>query len=390
MRKVFNRAECVNLEVSNLTAEEIDEAILEFMEKNSEDEKDFNKLALKVFAYQYERNRLYQKLCLQKGKTPETVFNWSEIPPVPTRAFKLFDLACEPLEFAEAVFLSSGTTQGEQKRSRNFVFNISLYEASVLLWFEPHLLPERKNLPIAVLFPPKKELPNSSLAHMLTTIVNKWGVPESETGLLSNWFIRGGKLLAEELVNWIRAAEANNEPVLLLGTSFSFVHFLDFCIAQKLSFRLPTGSRLMDTGGFKGRSREVSRDEIYHMYEQVFGIPQEWCINEYGMAELSSQFYDGIVGQPYFFEFGGSKKRIHKPPHWVRTKVLDTETLSEVSDGEVGLLCHYDLANRGSVIAVLTEDLGVKVGNNFILLGRAKGSELRGCSVLIDELLSAC
>jgi hypothetical protein len=105
------------------------------------------------------------------------------------------------------------------------------------------------------------------------------------------------------------------------------------------------------------------------------------------MAELSSQFYDGVVGSPYFEP--QNQQRIHKPPHWTRTKVLDPESLEEVGDKGVGLLCHYDLANRGSAIAVLTEDLGVKVEGGFLLLGRATGSELRGCSVLIDELLSA-
>jgi hypothetical protein len=324
---------------------------------------------------------------LKRGKTPETVSHWSEIPPVPTQAFKILDLACEPLSEAQAIFLSSGTTQGEQRRSRHLIFNLRLYETSVLLWFEPHLLPERKPMPIAILFPPPEELPNSSLGHMLSTIAGKWGVTQNNTRLRTDWFIRSGKLLTEELSSWLRRAEEEGVPVMLLGTSFSFLHFLDWCIANGLSFRLPQGSRLMDTGGFKGRSREVSRDELYRLYEQILGIPPEWCINEYGMAELSSQFYDGVVGQPYFIA-QDQQKRLHKPPHWVRTKVLNPQTLEEVSEGEVGILCHYDLANRGSVMAVLTEDLGVKGSNGFVLLGRARGSELRGCSVLVDELLS--
>jgi len=92
------------------------------------------------------------------------------------------------------------------------------------------------------------------------------------------------------------------------------------------------------------------------------------------------------VGSPYFAP--ENQQRIHKPPHWARTRVLNPKSLDEVGDGEVGLLCHYDLANRGSVIAVLTEDLGTKVESGFLLLGRATGTELRGCSVLIEELLS--
>jgi hypothetical protein len=254
----------------------------------------------------------------------------------------------------------------------------------VLKWFEPHLLPERQKMPIAVLFPPPDELPNSSLGHMLATVMREWGA--TEQGLKSRWFIRGNRLQVEELANWLKQAEENGESVMLLGTSFSFVHFLDWCAANGRSFRLPPGSRLMDTGGFKGRSREIPRSELYRLYEQVLGIPQDWCVNEYGMAELSSQFYDGVVGSPYFAP--ENQQRIHKPPHWARTRVLNPKSLDEVGDGEVGLLCHYDLANRGSVITVLTEDLGTKVESGFLLLGRATGTELRGCSVLIEELLS--
>ncbi len=369
-----------------MDAEKLDEAILAFIEKTEVSESEFNDLALQIFAYQFERNEPYRNLCLKKGKTPETVSHWSEIPPVPTQAFKVLDLACEPVSQAQAVFLSSGTTQGEQKRSRHYIFNLRLYETSVLRWFEPHMLPERIPLPIAVLFPPPSELPNSSLGHMLATIVDKWGV-KGRANLSSDWFIRNGRLLADELASWLRCAEADGQPVMLLGTSFSFLHFLDWCSANGLSFQLPQGSRLMDTGGFKGRSREVTRDELYRLYEQVFGIPSEWCINEYGMAELSSQFYDGTVGQPYFAPHNCSK-RLHSPPHWVRTKVLNPETLEEIGEGKTGVLCHYDLANRGSIMAVLTEDLGIREDEGFVLLGRAKGSELRGCSVLVDELLS--
>jgi hypothetical protein len=365
-----------------VNAAELDAAILAFLEDKEQDEERFNMLALQLFAYQFERNAPYRLLCQRRGTTPETVTHWSQIPPVPSQAFKLLDLACEPLEQAQAVFLSSGTARGEQTRSRHFVFNLRLYETSVLRWFEPHLLPERHPMPIAILFPPPDELPHSSLGHMLATIANKWNLGAQE----DCWFIRDGKLLAEELAVWLRRAEAEGIFVMLLGTSFSFVHFLDWCEQNGVAFRLPEKSRLMDTGGFKGRSREVPRDELYCAYEKIFGVPSEWCVNEYGMAELSSQFYDGVVGAPYRHDGW----RVHLPPPWVRTKVLHPDTLQEVGEGERGLLCHYDLANRGSVMAVLTEDVGVKVGDGFILLGRATGSELRGCSVLVDELLSAC
>ncbi len=366
-----------------MTAEMLDAAILSFIRTGTNDEAAFNALALQLFAYQFERNAAYRRLCESRNATPATVTHWSQIPPVPIHAFKVMPIACEPIETAQAVFLSSGTTRGELLRSKHYIFNLALYEASVLHWFEPHLLPERKPMRMAVLFPPPDELPNSSLGHMLATILRVWGKEDSD------WFIRNGQLQVERLTAWLRKAEATNEPVLLMGTSFSFVHFLDWCHDQRVTFRLPKGSRLMDTGGFKGRSREVKREELYRLLEQIFGIPASWCVNEYGMAELSSQFYDGVVGEPHETVLAdGTKVRYHSPPPWMRTRVLHPETLQEVEDGERGLLCHYDLANRGSAFAILTEDVGIKVGNQFVLVGRAQGSELRGCSVLVDELLS--
>ncbi len=380
-----------------MTAAEMDAAILAFMERGEQDDALFNRLALKLFAYQFERNAPYRTFCQRRGVTPNAVSHWSQIPPVPTQAFKVLDLACEPVEQAQAMFLSSGTTLGKQSRSRHFVFNLTLYETSVLRWFEPHLLPESHPMPIAVLFPAPDELPQSSLGHMLATVVKAWGkeqrAKDIEHGAKEKvWFIRNGKLLAEELKQALRQAEENEEPIMLLGTSLSFVHFLDWCKRNGVAFQLPTNSRLMDTGGFKGRWREVVRDELFALYQGTLGIPPEWCINEYGMAELSSQFYDGMVGRPFVFSESALRTqnpaRFHKPPPWVRTRVLHPETLEEVKDGERGLLCHYDLANRCSVMAVLTEDLGIKVSEGFVLLGRASGSELRGCSVLVDELLA--
>ncbi|HID06070.1 MAG TPA: hypothetical protein EYP10_02870 [Armatimonadetes bacterium] len=133
----------------------------------------------------------------------------------------------------------------------------------------------------------------------------------------------------------------------------------------------------MDTGGFKGQRREVPKEELYAQCGDIFGIPDAYLVNEYGMAEMCSQFYDAIVGQP--------SERIYQPPPWVRTLVLEPNTLEEVADGEVGVLRHYDLANRGSVMVIQTDDMGRKCENGFILLGRAPGAELRGCSLLSQE-----
>ena len=142
----------------------------------------------------------------------------------------------------------------------------------------------------------------------------------------------------------------------------------------------------MDTGGFKGRSREVGREDLYRLFGERFGIPDAHCVNMYGMTEFSVQFYDvtlrrHVAGKP--------PARFKVGPPWSRTRVIDPETGEEKPAGQVGVLLHVDLANRNTVSCILTEDLGRTLGDGFELLGRVKGAEARGCSMAVDEILSA-
>ncbi|HEU4558448.1 MAG TPA: hypothetical protein VFS20_11385, partial [Longimicrobium sp.] len=168
------------------------------------------------------------------------------------------------------------------------------------------------------------------------------------------------------------------------GTAFAFVHWLDALAAAGEGYRLPRGSRVMDTGGFKGRSREVTREELYSAIHDRLGIAPAWCVNEYGMTEMSSQFYDGVAGAA-----SAPGQRLHEGPAWVRTQAADPETLDPLPHGEIGVLRHYDLANLNSVMAIQTADLGFTTPSGFRVLGRAEGAEARGCSIAMDELLSA-
>ncbi|MCA9736341.1 MAG: hypothetical protein KC645_01830, partial [Gemmatimonadetes bacterium] len=142
----------------------------------------------------------------------------------------------------------------------------------------------------------------------------------------------------------------------------------------------PAGSRLMETGGFKGRRAAVSRDALRAAVEDRLGIPATHIVAEYGMTELLSQFYDPVL------RTGGAVRGVFQGPPWVRTRVLDPDTLREQPAGVTGVLAHHDLANLHSVSAVLTEDLGVARADGFELLGRATGAELRGCSLTFEEI----
>jgi hypothetical protein len=346
----------------------------------------FNVLALRVFAYQYERNVPYAAFCSRRGNSPDTVQHWTGIPPVPTAAFKEVKLVTGNAADAEAVFRTSGTTQGEEKRGTHYIPDLRLYHFSLIPNFAACLLPDGAELRMISLIPSSAELPESSLSHMVDVVMERLGSPGSMYGADAR---RG--IDDEAVAAALREAETAGEPVCILGTSFAFVHWLDRIASRDERYALPAGSRLMDTGGYKGRSREVSQEEMHRLYAQHLGIPASHCVNEYGMTEMCSQFYDSTLrsmvrGRD---ERTAVERRRKIVPPWVRTRVVHPETLEPLPDGETGLLQHFDLANAGSVLAIQTEDLGAAVDDGFRLFGRAAGAVPRGCSIAMDILLEA-
>ena len=177
---------------------------------------------------------------------------------------------------------------------------------------------------------------------------------------------------------------SNARPHLLLGTAFSFVHLLDFLTETNLRFNLPVGSRLMETGGYKNRSRTMPKAELHALITECLGVPPENIICEYGMSELSSQAYDSSIHLPY----SRLHPRIFRFPPWVRVQIISPETGREVAKGETGLIRIFDLANVFSVMAIQTEDLGIRSGDGFELIGRAQPAEPRGCSLMMNQPLA--
>jgi propanol-preferring alcohol dehydrogenase len=342
----------------------------------------FGELALRLFAYQFAHNEPYRKYALRKGRTPESVRAWRDIPAVPIAAFKAATLACEPIEEAAAVFMSSGTTGGAERRSRHYHPHLRLYDASVRATFAGTVVPDVAPgaLPMLALFPPPETLPNSSLAHWLALVMREFGAPGS------GFAIDEHGLDLPRVLAALREAERDGRPLCLLGASFSFVHLFDALVQDDLRFALPLGSRVMDTGGFKGQSREIGRGELATLLRERLGVPREYSVNMYGMTEHSTQFIDSTIRDRVVGTTGPRHKLV---PPWAHTLVVDPETLEELPEGESGLLLHYDLGNRNSALAVLSEDVGYALGGGFELLGRAQGAEARGCSVALDELLAA-
>ncbi|HYL81713.1 MAG TPA: hypothetical protein VEU07_12915 [Candidatus Acidoferrum sp.] len=357
-------------------------AILELIRQGAEqpsNDRAFNRLALRLFRYQFGASAAYRTYCQRRGKTPETVGSWPEIPPVPIAAFKALTLAALPVEEAVACFMTSGTTNPE-KRGKHYHFTLEVYDASAATFFKENVLPDVDGMRLLILGSPPDLMPNSSLSHYLGLMLRHFGTSGSR------FYIGADGLQADDLVSDLHAAERAGEPVCLLGASFAFVHFLDRCRADCLRFRLAPGSRIMDTGGFKGRSREIPQEELYAAFAEVFSVPQEQCVNMYGMTELSMQCYESPLRRRLL---GLPEERLTQAPPWARTVVLDADSLAPVALGVRGIICHYDLANCSSAIAILTEDVGVATSAGFRLLGRVKGAESRGCSVSVDEMLAA-
>lgn len=342
---------------------------------------EFNRIALRVFAHQYQRNAPYAAFCERRGRTPAQVTHWTQVPPVPTAAFREVSLVAGNAADAEAVFRTSGTTRGAEKRGVHYVLDVSVYHFSLIPNFAGALLPDGAELPMLSLIPPAAEMPDSSLSHMVAVVSERLGAQGSSCCASASHGIDD-----ERLADALRDAERKRQPVCILGTSFAFVHWLDRLEQRGETFALPRGSRLMDTGGYKGRSREVDEEEMRAKYGTLLGIPASHCVNEYGMTELCSQFYDSSLRD---FVRGRTAPRRKIVPPWVRTRVVDPETLEPLPDGDVGILQHFDLANMNSVLAIQTEDLGVVVPGGFRLLGRSPGATPRGCSIAMDILLEA-
>ena len=334
------------------------------------DERAFNHVAMRVHAAQRRADQALRRYWDAAAPGPPS--NWRDVPPVPVAAFRDVRIAAVG---AEAVFRTSGTTGGRARRGEHHVASLGLYRAAARGACRAALLAETEAVRMAALLPSPGDAPDSSLSAMAAFVADE---PEVRGAW---WAFDAAKGVRLDVVR--DAVGDGATPVLLLATAFSLVHLLDAVGPSGLA--LPPGSRIMETGGFKGRSARVDRGVLYARARRRLGVPETCVVNEYGMTELLSQSYDGVAGRaPPLAE------RAHRFPPWVRVQVLDPATLRPLSPGEPGVLAIFDLANAGSVCHVLTEDVGVLDSEGgFSLRGRAADAEARGCSLTAESFLAA-
>jgi len=343
----------------------------------------FNELAVALFGLQFDFVKQYRRFC-ETRSTSGAVAHWTQIPAIPISAFKEMEVSSlEPSE-RTAVFHSSGTTTQIHSRHFHDAGSLAVYEASLLPWFQRYLLADSPG-PLRMLFltPPPLLAPNSSLVYMFETVRREFGSPDSLfAGRVdgSGAWVLDGPQIRRELARTVESGR----PIALLGTAFNFVHLLDEFAGSNVRFQLPAGSRVMETGGYKGRSRTLEKSELHSLMMNQLGVPAERIVCEYGMSELSSQAYEGEVQSPKSkVQSRVGVVRAFRFPPWARVQVISPETGREVENGESGLIRVFDLANVRSVMAIQTEDLGIRRGAGFELLGRARQAEPRGCSLMV-------
>jgi len=315
----------------------------------------FDALALRVAKHQAAQIPAYGRWVEHRGGFD----HWRDAPWVPTEAFRSFDLCSLAPTTTDTIFETSGTTTGIPGRRR--APDMSLYEAAMDRPFiEAVLSGDEIRRPWISLIPEARDLPTSSLSHMVSSLASRYADLER-----SSWHLDDRGLDASSAIEALRSAE---QPTVVLATSFALINLFDAWVGSDA--RLPPGSRLMLTGGFKGRSRTLDAASLEGLIERHLGLPAQGIIGEYGMTEWTSQAYGP-----------GVHPSLVAPP-WLHLRVIDPVTLRDANPGQAGLVASFDLLNLDNVSAVLTSDIGaLDERGGLRLLGRAPSARPRGCGL---------
>lgn len=319
---------------------------------NCTNDLEFEKLALQVFQYQATNNRVYKEYLEHLKFDISSIKTLTQIPFLPIEFFKSHKVISSDIE-AQAIFTSSGTTGN--LTSRHYVPDLNIYEASFTKGFEQYY-GAVSDYCILALLPSYLEREGSSLIYMMKKLI-KDSKHEKSGFYLHNH---------EELIAAIAGLKKQNQKILLLGVSFAL---LDLAEQHQLDL---DGVIVMETGGMKGRRKEITREELHAFLTKRLGV--EKIHSEYGMTELLSQAYS--KGDSLFFT-----------PSWMKILIRDTyDPFSYEKQGRSGGVNVIDLANIHSCSFIQTQDLGrIHADESFEILGRFDHSDIRGCNLLVNE-----
>lgn len=312
--------------------------------------KEFHKTAMKVFRFQFEHNEVYQKYCLLLQKNPSNVKHLTEIPFLPIEFFKSKEVLSN-ISPVQATFTSSGTTG--QITSKHHVTDLSFYEWSFRNAFS-RFYGNIENYVVLALLPSYLERDGSSLIYMVNDLIE--GSQHTDSGFyLHNY---------DEFANKLKQLDADGQNVLVIGVTYALLD-----VAEHYDFNL-NNTIIMETGGMKGKRKEMIREELHAILTKGFGVSE--IHSEYGMTELLSQAYS--LGNGIF-----------ECPPWMDVLIRDTEDpLSLMENNRIGGINVIDLANINSCAFIATQDLGKKYDNlSFEVLGRFDNSDVRGCNLMM-------
>ena len=313
-------------------------------------QKQFEKIALKTFRYQYENNLVYQEFCDLLHTNVQKVKTLQQIPFLPIQFFKSHTVVSNN-EAPQAIFTSSGTTG--MTTSQHLVTDVSLYEESYRRGFS-QFYGNIENYVVLALLPSYLEREGSSLIYMVEDLIQLSNQPES------GFYLNNHDELIEKLIE----LDSLGQNVILIGVTYALLDLI-----EKRKFQLQN-TIIMETGGMKGKRKEMIREELHQQLCAGFGVSS--IHSEYGMTELLSQAYS--LGEGIF-----------ECPSWMQILIRDTEdALSYITNGKTGGINVIDLANRNSCSFIATQDLGKKYANGtFEVLGRFDNSDIRGCNLMV-------
>ena len=313
-------------------------------------QKQFEKIALKTFRYQYENNLVYQEFCDLLHTNVQKVKTLQQIPFLPIQFFKSHTVVSNN-EAPQAIFTSSGTTG--MTTSQHLVTDVSLYEESYRRGFS-QFYGNIENYVVLALLPSYLEREGSSLIYMVEDLIQLSNQPESGFYFFFH----------DELIEKLIELDSQGQNVILIGVTYALLDLI-----EKRKFQLQN-TIIMETGGMKGKRKEMIREELHQQLCAGFGVAS--IHSEYGMTELLSQAYS--LGEGIF-----------ECPSWMQILIRDTEdALSYITNGKTGGINVIDLANRNSCAFIATQDLGKKYANGtFEVLGRFDNSDIRGCNLMV-------
>ena len=313
-------------------------------------QKQFEKIALKTFRFQYENNLVYRQFCNFLKTDVQRVKSLEQIPFLPIQFFKSHKVVSN-INPIQETFTSSGTTG--MTTSKHFVTDVSLYEESYRNGFS-QFYGNIEDYVVLALLPSYLEREGSSLIYMVEDLIQMTNNPES------GFYLHNHDELIEKLIR----LDSSGQNVILIGVTYALLDLI-----EKHPFQLQN-TIIMETGGMKGRRKEMIREELHEQLCQGFGVTA--IHSEYGMTELLSQAYS--LGNGVF-----------ECPSWMQILVRDTEdALTYVGAGKTGGINVIDLANINSCSFIATQDLGKKNPNNsFEVLGRFDNSDIRGCNLMV-------